>query len=297
MASNRQGETVMSEIRILDAGDESRLAAYFERAPDRTLMQRSNLARAGAAWHGQRYGGVFAASFEGGRMTGVIGHYWNGFLLPLVQDIGRDFRPLLGRLLDASPLPVNGAVGDWDQVTATLMHPRINGRAVRRCAREILYGLPLARLQVPAPLRYGEITVRAIAAEDVPMLTAWRMEFLVDAFKLGRSSATFDEAAHELGAALDEKRGWVVEVDGRPLAYSGFNAALPDVVQIGGVYTPPFARARGLARAAVAGSLLKAREAGASRAVLFTGVANVAAQRAYAALGFSAIGDWGLARF
>lgn len=287
----------MSSIRILGAGDEPRLAAFLESAPDRTLMQRANLARAGAAWHGQRYGGIFAAAFEGERMTGVVAHYWNGFLLPLVEDIGRDFRPLLDALLDASPLPVAGVVGDWDQVTATLMHPRVNGRAVRRCAREILYGLPLAALLVPAPLRHGEITVRPIEADDVPMLTAWRMEFLVDTFKLARGSATFEEAAHELGAALEEKRGWVVEAEGRMLAYSGFNAALPDVVQVGGVYTPPFARARGLARAAVAGSLLKARDAGASRAVLFTDVANVAAQRAYAALGFSAIGDWGLARF
>lgn len=287
----------MSNIRILSAGDENQLAAYFESAPDHTLMQRANLARAGAGWRGQRYGGLFAGSFDGERLTGVIGHYWNGFLLPLVQDVARDFRPLLQRLLDTSPLPINGVVGGWDQVTATMMHPSINGRAVRRCDREILYALPLDALKVPAPLRYGEVSVRAIAAEDLPMLTAWRMEFLVDTFKLARSTATFDEASHELDVALDEGRGWVVELDGRPLAYSGFNATLPDVVQVGGVYTPPFARARGLARAAVAGSLLKARDGGASRAVLFTDVANVAAQRAYAALGFSAIGDWGIARF
>ncbi|MBM3620167.1 MAG: GNAT family N-acetyltransferase [Alphaproteobacteria bacterium] len=287
----------MSSIRILGVGDERQLSAFFEHAPDRSLMQRSNLARAGAGWSGQRYGGMFAGAFDGARLSGVIAHYWNGFLLPLVGDIARDFRPLLDALLDASPLPVNGAVGDWDQVTATLMHPRINGRAVRRCAREILYGLPLEALRVPEPLRLGEIGVRAIAADDVPMLTAWRMEFLVDTFKLSRGPATFEEAAGDLDAALREKRGFVVEADGRMLAYSGFNAALPDVVQVGGVYTPPFARARGLARAAVAGSLLKARESGARRAVLFTDVANVAAQRAYGALGFSAVGDWGIARF
>ena len=289
--------TIHSDIRILGAGDETTLAAFFESAPDHSLMQRSNLARAGAGWNGQRYGAVFAAVFEDGRVTGVIGHYWNGFLLPLVRDIARDFRPLLARLLEASPLPVNGVVGGWDQVSATMMHPAINGRTVRRCDREILYALPLGALLVPAPLRHGEILVRPIAAADVPMLAAWRMEFLVDAFKLARSTATFDEAANDLTAALAEGRGWVAEADGRPLAYSGFNAALPDVVQVGGVYTPPFARARGLARSAVAGSLIKARDEGASRAVLFTDVANVAAQRAYAALGFGAIGDWGIARF
>lgn len=287
----------MSSIRILGAGDESRLAAFFESAPDHTLIQRSNLARAGAGWNGQRYGGVFAASFEGERMSGVIAHYWTGFLAPLVEDVARDFRPLLDALLDASPLPLNGVLGGWDQVAATMRHSRVNGRPVRRCDREILYALPLDTLLVPQPLRYGEIAVRAIAAADLPMLTAWRVEYLVECFRLSRGTATYDEAASELDAALDERRGWVVEADGRPLAFTGLNAALPDVVQVGGVYTPPFARARGLARAAVAGSLLKAREGGASRAVLFTDVDNVAAQRAYGALGFNPIGDWGIARF
>ena len=76
----------MSDIRILGAGDETLMAAYFESAPDHTLIQRSNLARAGAAWNGQRYGGIFAASFEDGRISGVIAHYGTGFLAPLVQN-------------------------------------------------------------------------------------------------------------------------------------------------------------------------------------------------------------------
>jgi predicted GNAT family acetyltransferase len=89
----------------------------------------------------------------------------------------------------------------------------------------------------------------------------------------------------------------VAEAQGRPVAFTGFNAALPDVVQVGGVYTPPFGRARGFARAAVAGSLLHARDRGAVRAVLFTDVDNAPAQRAYRALGFEPVGDWGLVRF
>jgi len=286
-----------SDIRILGAGDENRLAAFFAGAPDHSLIQRSNLARAGAAWTGQRYGGVFAGAFDGERLTGVIAHYWTGFVVPLVEDVGRDFRPLLDALLDASPLPLNGVLGGWDQVAATMRHPRVRGRTVKRCDREILYALSLDTLVVPQPLRYGEIAVRSIEADDLPMLTAWRVEFLVECFRLSRISATYDEAAGDLDSALDEGRGWVVEADGRPLAYTAFNASLPDVVQVGGVYTPPFARARGLARSAVAGSLMKARDEGASRAVLFTDVANVAAQRAYASLGFSPIGDWGVARF
>ena len=57
------------------------------------------------------------------------------------------------------------------------------------------------------------------------------------------------------------------------------------------------ARGRGVARAAVAGSLLHAAGHGAHRSVLFTGEGNLPARRAYEALGYEAIGDYGLLLF
>ena len=73
---------------------------------------------------------------------------------------------------------------------------------------------------------------------------------------------------------------------------AAFNAALPDIVQLGGIYTPPALRGRGYAKAAVAHSLLVARERGASRAVLFT--ENPSAARSYEAVGFRRTGDYSL---
>jgi predicted GNAT family acetyltransferase len=69
---------------------------------------------------------------------------------------------------------------------------------------------------------------------------------------------------------------------------------LPDVVQIGGVYTPPALRSRGYARAVVAGSLAAAAAMGVGRSILFTGRDNVAARRAYESIGYRRIGDYGL---
>ena len=65
-------------------------------------------------------------------------------------------------------------------------------------------------------------------------------------------------------------------------------------MQVGGVWTPPETRGRGYARCVVAGSLLHARAQGVTRALLFTMESNVAAVRAYEALGFRRIGDYGL---
>jgi predicted GNAT family acetyltransferase len=66
----------------------------------------------------------------------------------------------------------------------------------------------------------------------------------------------------------------------RPVAYSAFNAALPDMVQSGGVWTPPEPWGCGYGRMALAGSLLTASTKGADRAVLFPDDANLAARRA-----------------
>src|SRR6187401_3200341 len=88
--------------------------------------------------------------------------------------------------------------------------------------------------------------------------------------------------------------GFVLVVEGEVVAYSGFNARLPEVVQVGGVWTPRAARGRAFARAVVAGSLRTARNEGVRRAILFTDRHNVAARRAYVAIGFEPIGDYGL---
>ena len=64
---------------------------------------------------------------------------------------------------------------------------------------------------------------------------------------------------------------------------------------MGGVWTPPERRGRGYARAVVAASLLDARAEGVERAVLFT--ENPVARRAYEALGFRRVGEYGLVIF
>ena len=85
--------------------------------------------------------------------------------------------------------------------------------------------------------------------------------------------------------------------DGRPLAMAVHNARIPDTVQIGGVWTPMELRRRGYARAVVAAALMAARDEGASTGVLFTGKGNEPARRAYLALGFRRIGDYGILQF
>ncbi|WP_141101903.1 GNAT family N-acetyltransferase [Oceanicola sp. 22II-s10i] len=83
--------------------------------------------------------------------------------------------------------------------------------------------------------------------------------------------------------------------DGEVVSMAGINAAAGDVVQIGGVFTPPELRGRGLARRAVAGMLDEKRRNGIRRAVLFA--ASDMAAKAYVAIGFRRIGSYTLTLF
>ncbi|MFB1024160.1 MAG: N-acetyltransferase, partial [Octadecabacter sp.] len=77
-----------------------------------------------------------------------------------------------------------------------------------------------------------------------------------------------------------------------PVAATAFNAALPQIVRIGAVYTPPALRGKGYARRA---HLAQARTTGVRRATLFASAQNAIA--AYTAVGFRQIGEWVLAIF
>lgn len=135
---------------------------------------------------------------------------------------------------------------------------------------------------------------RPLAEADRPLLHGWRTAYLAETFSVPPA-----EAAVTAGKDIE---GWLARGshrlllrEGVPVALSGFNAMLPQAVQVGGVYTPPALRGQGLARRAVAAHLAEVRLKGVPCAYLFA--ANAAAARAYTAIGFRPSGTMGIAQF
>jgi predicted GNAT family acetyltransferase len=140
------------------------------------------------------------------------------------------------------------------------------------------------------------ITARAPTDDEITgVLLDWRVAYAIEILG-AEPSPGLRAASRELMTRMGPL-GWVLCHEGRPVSFSTFNAAARGVVQVGGVFTPPFARGRGYARGVVAHSLLHARASGNHRSILFTGRTNVAAQRTYEALGYRVIGDFGLLLF
>lgn len=131
--------------------------------------------------------------------------------------------------------------------------------------------------------------------EDVEQQTAWRMAYNIETIHEPDGPELWEHSRSGVERYLGQRATWILEAGGQPVATTSFNARLPEIVQVGGVYTPPEWRNRGYARAAVAASLLAARAEGVRRAILFTGQERWPARRAYEAIGFRPVGDYYIA--
>lgn len=274
-------------IRVLNPDDEDNLEAFLVAHAASSMFLRSNARRSGLIDRGQRYEATYAASIVEKRIVSVAAHAWNGMVL---LQAPRDLQRVARHAVSTSGREVRGLAGPWAQVTAARAALGLTNVATTLNSNEDLFELSLDRMIVPAAAE----GVRHATERDLDTLAQWRHDYMVEALH-ATTGANLRQAAHEeMARAIAERTGFVLETGGELAAYSGFNAQLPDVVQVGGVFTPRPLRNRGLARATVAGSLLRAREQGIRRAILFTDRHNVAARSAYVALGFEVIGDYGL---
>jgi RimJ/RimL family protein N-acetyltransferase len=264
-------------IRILQPGDEAALRAFVLPRLASSVFLLSNMQAAGLADHGEVYQGSYAAAFEGDAIVGVAAHYWQG---NLVLQAPKHSALLWRAAVRASGRPLSGMVGPAEQVTTVFQQ----------------LALTLAELVVPPALASGALRGRAMEPRDLELITNWRVGYALEALGEPDTPETHARCRAAIERQLNEGRMWLVETQGQPVACSGFNAVTPEVVQVGGVWTPPALRSRGYARAAVATSLLAARAQGVPLAVLFAGDYNIAAQKAYRSLGFRQVGEFRLVR-
>ena len=279
-------------VRRIRASDAAAFEAFLAPLADSSLFLLANARKAGFEDSGRPFEGTYSGAFESGRLRGVAAHFWNGVLAvqapALLPEVVRHAAGASGRA-------VGGLTGPQAQVVAARDALGLSGRPAALEAPEGLFALDLAELAVPEALASGRVVCRRPRPEELALVARWRAAYRQEVLGEPESPAS-DASAREDVESLDASGShWVLEEGGAPVAYTAFNARLLEIVQVGGVWTPPKLRGRGYARCAVAGSLVTARSQGAGRAVLFT--ENPAAIRAYEAIGFRRIGEYGLVIF
>ena len=283
----------MPELRLLRPGDEAALDTFLARHADTSMFLRSNARSAGLVDRGQPMQATYVAALEGERIRGVAAHCWNGMVLVQAPDAA-DAAAAAREVVRRSRRTVTGFSGPWSQVVAARAALGLGAAPTTKDSRDELYVLDLARLVVPPELASGMLRCRHPTESELERLVDWRVRFAVEALGAADGPDLRQASADDVRLQHDRGTDWLLLAGAAPVSYSVFNAMLPDIVQIGGVWTPPELRGRGYARSVVAGSLLSARKQGIERAVLFADPANEAARRAYLFLGFRVTGDYGL---
>jgi len=281
-------------LKILGPGDEQALKRFLLPRLDSSLFLYSNMLAAGLADTGARFSGTYAAAFEGREIVAVAGHFWNQTLVLQAPVHLPALMPLAQR---GSGRPLKRLIGPDEQVKTAMEALALTGDNLQMDEPEKLYSLDLERLVMPASLTDGRTRGRLVRPEDEDLLTEWRLGYYLE-MHLAEDNAQLRKTARQNARAeIASGRTWLLELEEMPVSCTSFNASVRDegvagVVQVGGVYTPPEYRARGHARAVVAASLADARSYGYHKSVLFTGIGNIAAQRAYEAIGFKLIGSY-----
>jgi predicted GNAT family acetyltransferase len=281
-------------VKRLGPEDRATLEAFLLEHADTSLFLRSNLRAGGIVDEGKPLQATYAGAFDGGTLVAVAAHCWNENMLlqapRCVDEVVRAAVTLSGRT-------VRGVVGPWAQVCAVRRALGKEDTPATFESEDQLYALALADLVRPRVLDEPDVHCRATRDDDIDLLVRWRVAYAIETLHARPGDSMHDDARADMERHHAAGDAFLLERSGRPISVSTFNARLPDVVQIGGVFTPPELRGRGHARAVVAGSLIAVADSGVQRAVLFTGRDNLPAQRAYAAIGFRRIGDYGLVRF
>jgi ribosomal protein S18 acetylase RimI-like enzyme len=279
-------------IRLLTGHDEFLLEEFLASHRDSSMFLRANVRCAGLAYRGEPFQAIYAAAFRDERVIGVVAHCWNGIVLVQAPEQTAE---LAHACVRGSGRRVTGLSGPLDQVRRARSALGLTDADAAVEGEEGLFALDLSDLVVPTALSNETIVCRPPRPEERDTLCAWRLAYDIETLGATGSADDRQRSAAFLDTQIAAGNAWVAIDAGVPVSLSAFNATLPDIVQLGGIYTPPQLRGNGYAKIAVAASLVAARERGASRAVLFT--KNPSAVRTYEALGFRRVGDYSLVLF
>ncbi len=263
--------------RTAAAEDRDRLGAFL-------YAQEWNCVTLTSLLHSRGYDAIHIHA-SGAAVTQAVMLAPHGLVLPVLDPVAPTFPPDLARRLPAS-LTVMGAE---ESVAAA---ERFLGRPPSRAVRYHLMRLTGAPGWPPVvDARPAAAPVRRASLSDLAGLYPLQRDY-------EKEEVLLDPTLHEprvcrthLRRSLREQIVYLAEVDGVPVAKAGTNARGRGYDQIGGVYTVPALRSRGLGRAVMA-ALLECIFREKAGACLFVKRENAPAVALYLRLGFVVAGGF-----
>ena len=219
---------------------------------------------------------------ENGSITDVLAISQEGMVFPCCPTA-----PWHAAAAVTRDIAIKGFIGDGHQV-ANLRHAMGITQKAELDATEPAFLLRIADMVLPQTQGYS---LHPLSAAPYELIVEWRAAYETETLAVPVAAARA-RAEKQIQTFITTDSHRVLFKDGAPVAMTGFNASLPEIVQIGGVYTPPAHRSQGFARTALALHLQEVSVDGVTEAVL--SAANEAAARAYIAIGFQQTGSFAL---
>ncbi len=274
-------------IREAVQGDEALIEAYLARHFATAMFMRGNLRDFGIGNTEAPYGMRFFIHKNGG-----IGGVGNGGAVMLQAE--GDLAEMVAFMRAALPEGFKPTVttGAPEMVAAIISGFDMADAPTQMNDTEPLFLLGKNDLKRQDMAGF---TLRPATMSDLPLLAEWNHAYGVEVLGMGNTAETRAETFAAAKQTIAHGRQRLLLHKDEVVAQTNFNAALPDAVQVGGVYTPPCGRGRGLARRAVAAHVGEAFAAGVENAILFS--ASKTASKAYRAVGFREIGAYRIVLF
>lgn len=262
--------------------------AYLEARYATSMFLLGNLSDRGPALTEHSNSGNYKILRKGNETVGVFCLTRRGNLL-LTVDPNMNVNEAIWDACAAEEIELKGVLGELGSAASFRDFASAHGM-LRECSfssEEILYQLD------PLPIYPRDLRVRLLRAEDftqwLPIRRAYQLE---EGVKLDLSAEQLKEIFLRYSGM---KEYWGLFQGERLVATAALNARALDIGQVGGVYTVPDLRGKGLCKAVMRVMLRDSAELhGIQRMILFTAEKNFPAQKVYEGLGFERIGRFGI---
>ncbi len=266
-------------MRRATRADRPAIEAFLNSRAVTSMFPLSNLALHGMdGEHGRSMSFWLVEDDDG--LTDIIASTRDGMVMPSCDTAPWD---AAGSALAGTD--VIGVIGAKNQARPLIAALGLEGVTTELDEDEPQFILSLSDLTVPE----GQGELLPLSQVDRAEMVNWRRLYSEEALGMPPEKAA-EKAEMDISGYIEaDSHRVLMGLDG-PLSMTGFNAQMPQIVQIGGVCTPIALRGHGHARRAVALHLEEARLSGVELATLFA--SGTAAVRAYEAIGFRRFGEW-----
>ncbi len=268
--------------------NEDEMLRFLRQHDDTSLFLMGNYEEHGPYLTEAPNSGNFKCVRSDGEVVAVFCLARRGNLLVTAQSQSPEiFEALLSACLEEE-IPISGLLGEWNWCSSFWSYLKEKGiiREEVHVSKEILYSTSNFKAA-------EQSLIRQLKQEDFAL---WLPLYYAYLEEQGIPCSLGEELIRgNFNSDVEQQKMWGYFLDDKLVAMADLNAKAQDLGQVGGVYTIPSMRRKGLSRAVMQQLMHDVQKLhGIRKLIIFTGNDNLAARKLYESLGVEHVGYFGM---